>query len=82
MELDVRDPAHGTGGDIFIQWQWPLHSGKVFGWPGRLLVFVTGLVCAVLFTTGVIRWRQKRRAQRRKSGIGLMPRSGYENIYS
>jgi len=29
---------------------------------GRILVFITGLACPVLFVTGVIRWLQKRRA--------------------
>jgi len=29
---------------------------------GRLLVLLSGFGCAVLFVTGVIRWRQKRRA--------------------
>jgi uncharacterized iron-regulated membrane protein len=62
----VRDPAHGSGGDVFIQWQWPLHSGQAFGWTGRILVFVFGLICPLLFATGVIRWLQKRRAKRLK----------------
>ena len=43
--LGVRDPTHGTAGDVFMQWQWPLHSGRALGWTGRILVFVTGLVC-------------------------------------
>jgi uncharacterized iron-regulated membrane protein len=62
----VEDPATGTGGDVFLQWQWPLHSGQAFGWTGRILVFLTGLACPVLYVTGLIRWRQKRRAARRK----------------
>ena len=62
--LGVRDPTHGTAGDVFMQWQWPLHSGRALGWTGRILVFVTGLVCPLLFVTGVIRWLQKRRAKR------------------
>jgi len=61
--LQVRDPAHGSAGDVFMQWQWPLHSGQAFGWTGRILVFLTGLVCPLLFVTGVIRWLQKRRAK-------------------
>jgi uncharacterized iron-regulated membrane protein len=64
--LQVRDAAHGSKGDVFMQWQWPLHSGQAFGWTGRLLVFITGLVCPLLFVTGVIRWLQKRRAERQK----------------
>jgi uncharacterized iron-regulated membrane protein len=60
--LQIKDAAHGSIGDTVMAWQWPLHSGKVFGWPGRILVFVTGLICPLLLITGVIRWLQKRRA--------------------
>jgi uncharacterized iron-regulated membrane protein len=62
--LSVVDPAEGTAGNVFMQWQWPLHSGQAFGWTGRILVFITGLICPLLFATGVIRWLQKRRAKR------------------
>jgi uncharacterized iron-regulated membrane protein len=60
--LQIKDAAHGSGGDLFMQWQWPLHSGQAFGWTGRILVFITGLICPLLFVTGLIRWLQKRRA--------------------
>ena len=64
MILKVRDPSTRiTAGQTFIEWQWPLHSGKAFGWSGRILVFLSGLACPVLFITGLIRWRQKRRAK-------------------
>ncbi|NOS73893.1 MAG: PepSY domain-containing protein [Methyloglobulus sp.] len=62
--LDVDDPAIGTAGEVFTDWQWPLHSGQAFGWTGRILVFLSGLACPVLFVTGVIRWLQKRKAKR------------------
>lgn len=62
--LDVDDPAIGTVGEVFTHWQWPLHSGQAFGWTGRILVFLSGLACPVLFVTGVIRWLQKRKAKR------------------
>jgi len=61
--LKVIDAASGTAGDVFLQWQWPLHSGQAFGWPGRILVFLTGLACPLMFVTGFVRWRQKRRAR-------------------
>lgn len=61
--LDLDDPAIGTAGEIFTQWQWALHSGQPLGWPGRIAVFLSGLACPVLFVTGVIRWQQKRRAK-------------------
>lgn len=60
--LEVIDQKTGSHGDIFLQWQWPLHSGRAFGTTGRILVFLTGLSCPVLYLTGVIRWLQKRRA--------------------
>ncbi|WP_424363131.1 PepSY-associated TM helix domain-containing protein [Methylocystis parvus] len=62
--LGVKDPQTGTAGDVFMQWQWPLHSGQAFGWTGRILVMITGLICPLLFVTGVIRWLQKRAARR------------------
>jgi uncharacterized iron-regulated membrane protein len=65
--LQIKDPAHGSAGDVFMQWQWPLHSGLAFGWTGRILVFISGLLCPVLFVTGVIRWLQKRKAKVRHS---------------
>jgi uncharacterized iron-regulated membrane protein len=62
--LDRDDPSlpTATAGEIFTHWQWPLHSGQAFGMTGRILVFITGLACPVLFVTGIIRWLQKRRA--------------------
>ncbi|OAI25044.1 PepSY-associated TM helix domain-containing protein [Methylomonas koyamae] len=65
--LDLDDPSlpTATAGEIFTHWQWPLHSGQAFGMTGRILVFITGLACPVLFVTGVIRWLQKRRGGRR-----------------
>jgi uncharacterized iron-regulated membrane protein len=61
--LQIKDPAHGTIGDTLIEWQWPLHSGQAFGWTGRILVFIVGLICPLLFVTGLIRWLQKHRAK-------------------
>lgn len=65
--LDVDDPASGTAGEVFTHWQWSLHSGDAFGMTGRILVFLTGLACPVLYVTGVIRWLQKRRAKQLKT---------------
>ncbi|OAI11462.1 hypothetical protein A1507_20490 [Methylomonas koyamae] len=64
--LHAATPLSGGAGNAFLQWQWPLHSGQFLRLPGRLLVFASGLVCAALFVTGVIRWQQKRRAAGQK----------------
>ena len=61
--MHVEEAGIGTAGDTFIAWQWPLHSGYAFGWTGRILVLICGLLCPVVFVTGVIRWLQKRRAR-------------------
>ncbi len=60
----VYDKGVGSRGDAFLDWQWPLHSGYAFGWTGRILVFLSGLACPVLYVTGVIRWLQKRKAKK------------------
>lgn len=67
--LNVADAATGSVGDVFLQWQWPLHSGQAFGWTGRILVFLAGLACPLLYVTGVVRWLQKRRAGQHKKPL-------------
>jgi uncharacterized iron-regulated membrane protein len=62
--LALNDPAAYTAGQKLLEWQYPLHSGEAFGLPGRILVLLIGLVCPILYVTGVIRWLQKRRAKR------------------
>jgi uncharacterized iron-regulated membrane protein len=62
--LGQREPWVGTVADIFVQAQFPLHSGRILGLPGRILVSVMGLVVAVLSVTGVVIWWRKRSARR------------------
>jgi uncharacterized iron-regulated membrane protein len=63
--LHIESAATGTAGDRFLAWQWPLHSGRAFGMPGRILVLLSGVACVGLFVTGYIRWSQKRQARLR-----------------
>lgn len=60
----LADPLRAPLGTAYIQWQWPLHSGHVWGWPGRISVFFSGLVCPLLLVTGFARWLWKRRKKR------------------
>lgn len=53
----------GTAADVFLAWQFPLHSGQVLGLPGRLLVCLAGLATAMLSLTGIAIWLKKRAAQ-------------------
>ncbi|PPD10783.1 PepSY-associated TM helix domain-containing protein [Methylophilus sp.] len=59
-----RIPWEGTVGDVVVQAQFPLHSGRILGMPGRILISVMGLVVAMLSVTGVYLWLKKRRARK------------------
>lgn len=58
--LGAVEPGAGTAGDIFMQAQFPLHSGRILGLPGRILVSLLGLAVAVLSVTGIVIWARKR----------------------
>src|SRR5262249_48860355 len=60
--LGDRIPWKGTAGDLFLQVQFPLHSGRIAGLPGRIFISAMGLLVALLSATGVIIWWQKRSA--------------------
>ncbi len=62
--LGERKPWQGTAADIFVQAQFPLHSGRILGLPGRILISLMGIVVAMLSVTGVIIWWRKRGARR------------------
>src|SRR3546814_17840536 len=56
-------PWKGTAADIFAQLQFPLHSGRVLGLTGRIIMSLMGLVVAALSITGIVIWARKRRAR-------------------
>lgn len=61
--LGKQIPGEGSSGDIFIQLQFPLHSGRILGIGGRILVTLLGLIIATLSMTGIIIWARKRLAR-------------------
>lgn len=67
-----RTPWEGTAADIFMQLQFPLHSGRIAGIPGRVVLSILGIVVAVLSATGIYIWFKKRGA-RLLSGRRLRP---------
>ena len=56
-------PWQGTAADLFVQAQFPLHSGRILGLPGRILISFMGIVVAMLSITGIIIWWRKRKAR-------------------
>lgn len=57
-------PGSGTAGDIFLQAQFPLHSGRIIGTTGRVMISIMGALVAMLSVTGVLIWARKRKARR------------------
>lgn len=72
-----RRPWVGTAADIFVQAQFPVHSGRILGLPGRILISLMGLVVAMLSVTGVVIWWRKRAARvlvrRRSAPVQALP---------
>lgn len=62
--LSQNIPWKGTAADVFVQLQFPLHSGRILGMPGRILMSLMGLMVAMLSVTGIVIWERKRRARR------------------
>ncbi|HRB97292.1 MAG TPA: PepSY-associated TM helix domain-containing protein, partial [Nitrosomonas sp.] len=60
-----RIPGSGSAGDIFLDAQFPLHSGRILGLPGRIMISILGLLVAMLSVTGIIIWQRKRWARAR-----------------
>lgn len=61
--LGEFQPWRGTAADLFVQAQFPLHSGRILGLPGRIMISALGLIVAMLSVTGVIIWQKKRNAR-------------------
>ena len=73
LYFDARDghvvgavvPGKGSAGDLFMQAQFPIHSGRILGLGGRVLVSLLGVAIAALSATGLLLWLRKRRAKSR-----------------
>ncbi|MGP8439291.1 PepSY-associated TM helix domain-containing protein [Paraburkholderia fungorum] len=65
--LGVQIPGKGTAGDIFMQVQFPLHSGRILGLGGRIVISAMGIAVAVLSATGLLIWLKKLNARRRSA---------------
>lgn len=71
--LGARQPWRGTAADLFIQAQFPLHSGRIFGLPGRILVSFMGLVVVLLSVTGIVIWWRKFKARSARCRLAARP---------
>lgn len=63
------DPYSDSVGRHLLRSLYPLHSGRMFGWIGRLVVFLLGFVVAEQCVTGAYVWWRKQKAKAlRKAG--------------
>lgn len=58
--LRVRDPLRASGGDTFLNWFFPLHTGEAFGTAGRVFISVFGIAPLLFFATGFALWWRRR----------------------
>lgn len=65
--LADRQPWKGTVADIFVQAQFPMHSGRILGLPGRIIISIMGVGTALLSMTGVVIWWRKQVAHSRRT---------------
>jgi uncharacterized iron-regulated membrane protein len=59
--LRVIDPARAQGGDKFLSWLFPLHTGEAFGVGGRIFISLFGFVPLAFFVTGLVIWTKLRK---------------------
>lgn len=78
--LGDHQPWTGTAADLFVQAQFPLHSGRILGLPGRILISVMGLGTAILSITGVVIWWRKRFAYIRRADRQVALPSPLRNV--
>ena len=62
--LGMYRPWHGSAADVFVQLQLPLHSGRILGLTGRIMMSVMGVFVVMLSITGIVIWERKRRARK------------------
>ncbi|MBB6610808.1 PepSY domain-containing protein [Pontibacter sp. Tf4] len=56
-----------AGRQLTRNWFVPIHFGEIGGWFTRILWFLTGLMPAVLWISGIIIWRNRKRGKKVKS---------------
>lgn len=65
--LRVIDPERARGGDKFLSWLFPLHTGEAFGLGGRIFISLFGFIPLAFFVTGLVIWVKLRK---KKIGLG------------
>jgi uncharacterized iron-regulated membrane protein len=70
---EERGPRTRSLGEELLAMQRWLHGGALLGWPGRLLVFFSGIAMPALFVTGLAAWLLRRRNRQRTAVLQGKP---------
>ena len=69
--LRVIDPEKHQGGNKFLSWMFPLHTGEAFGLGGRIFISLFGFAPLAFMVTGLVIWL-KLRKKRGRSGYPVV----------
>jgi uncharacterized iron-regulated membrane protein len=61
--MHVHNRSAETAGDTFNAWQLPLHSGRVFGIIGQIIILLSGIVITIICVTGFLIYLKKAKAR-------------------
>lgn len=65
--LHIHNRSQETAADTFLAWQLPLHSGRVFGITGQIIILLSGIVITVICVTGFLIYAKKAKARELKA---------------
>lgn len=67
--MHVHDRSQETAGDTFLAWMLPLHSGRVFGVLGQIIILLSGILITAVCVTGFLIYLKKSRAREARGNI-------------
>lgn len=74
--MHVHDRSQETAGDTFLAWQLPLHSGRVFGLFGQIIILLSGIVITIICVTGFLIYLKKAKARDAKKPLAVTENLG------
>lgn len=72
-----RTRWEGSAGEVFVKAQFPLHSLRLFGLPGRIISSLLGMMVMLMTVTGILIWARKRRARKTRRRVPSEPVQGF-----
>lgn len=76
--LQVEDALRAPAGTRLVGLLYPLHTGRLAGDLTRVVHLFVGLAPGLLFTTGLLMWRQRVRGRRRRASLPSTATPGLE----